>query len=240
MSDLKLLLLGSPRLERDGQTVEMDTRKALALLAFLAISGGSHARDGLAALLWPDYDEAGARGAFRRTLSTLNKAVGGSALEVSRENVSLAPDAGLWVDALEFRSLIASCQAHPHARQDVCRDCLPLLQEAAALYQGDFMAGFSLRDSANFDDWQFFQAEALRQELAGVLQRLARGLAALADYDAAIQAARRWLALDSLREEAHRQLMQLYEWSGQHGAALRQYRECVRVLEQQLGVPPLE
>ncbi len=240
MPGLKLYLLGSPRLVHDGHNVEMDTRKALALLAYLAISGGSHARDGLAALLWPDYDEAGARGAFRRTLSTLHKAVGESTLEVSRENVGLALDADLWVDALKFRSLIAGCQAHPHGKQEVCRDCLPLLQEAAALYQGDFMAGFSLRDSANFDDWQFFQAEAFRQELAGVLQRLARGLAALGDYDEAIQAARRWLALDALREEAHRQLMQLYEWSGQHGAALRQYRECVRVLDQQLGVPPLE
>jgi len=48
------------------------------------------------------------------------------------------------------------------------------------------------------------------------------------------------LVIDLLREEAHRALMKNYEWAGQHTAALRQYRECVRILEQELGVPPLE
>jgi DNA-binding SARP family transcriptional activator len=218
----------------------MDTRKAPALLAYLAVSGGSHTRDGLAALLWPDYDEAGARGAFRRTLSTLHKGVGPNTLEINRESIGLAREHNLWVDVVEFRCLLASCQAHPHPKQEICRTCLPLLQEAATLYQGDFMASFSLRDSANFDEWQFLQAEGLQQELAGALEKLARGLAALADYEGALHVARRWLALDPLREEAHRQMMQLYEWGGQHGAALRQYRECVRVLEQEIGVSPLD
>ena len=57
--------------------------------------------------------------------------------------------------------------------------------------------------------------------------------------EAAILAVRRWLALDELQEDAQRWLMKLYAWTGQRGAALRQYRECVRVLEQELGVPPL-
>ena len=239
MEKVALYLLGTPRLEMDGKVIEMDTRKALALLAYLVVSGGSHSRQALAALLWPDYDDSGARGAFRRTLSTLNKALGGSMLVISRENITLAPQADLWVDVEQFHRLLSARLSHPHSKHEVCLACLPVLQEAVAIYKGDFMAGFSLRDSANFDDWQFFQAEALRQELAGALEKLARGMAAVADYEAALRAARRWLALDPLREEAHRQLMQLYEWSGQHGAALRQYRECVRVLEQELGVPPL-
>src|SRR5258708_10781799 len=46
--------------------------------------------------------------------------------------------------------------------------------------------------------------------------------------------------LDRLHEAAHRLLMQLYVWSGQRGAALHQYRECVEVLERELGVAPLE
>lgn len=240
MAGLKLFLLGSSYLEQDGQTVEMDTRKALALLSYLAVNGGGYNRDTLAVLLWPDYDESGARGAFRRTLSTLNKALGQGVLEISRERIALAAQSGLWVDAWEFRRLLSASQAHPHARYEVCRDCLPVLQEAVSLYCGDFLAGFSLRDSANFDDWQFFQSEALRQELSGALEKLTRGLAAAGDFSAGLHTARRWLALDPLNESAHRLLMQLYEWSGQHGAALRQYRECVRVLGQQLGVQPLD
>jgi tetratricopeptide (TPR) repeat protein len=48
------------------------------------------------------------------------------------------------------------------------------------------------------------------------------------------------MALDPLHEPAHRWLMQLYAWAGQRAAALRQYRECVRILEGELGVSPLE
>jgi predicted ATPase len=101
------------------------------------------------------------------------------------------------------------------------------------------MAGFGLRDSVAFDDWQFFQSESLRKELAGVLERLARGRGALGEWEAAIAHARRWLAMDTLHEPAHRMLMALYAWSDQRAAALRQYRECVRVLDQELGVAPL-
>jgi tetratricopeptide (TPR) repeat protein len=66
------------------------------------------------------------------------------------------------------------------------------------------------------------------------------GYSEIGEFEKAILHGRRWLAIDPLREEAHRALMKSYEWSGQHAAALRQYRECVLVLERELGVPPLE
>ena len=50
---------------------------------------------------------------------------------------------------------------------------------------------------------------------------------------------RRWCRLDPLREEAHRRLMELFVANGRHADALRQYRECVRILDEELGVPPL-
>src|SRR4028118_1630659 len=48
------------------------------------------------------------------------------------------------------------------------------------------------------------------------------------------------MALDPLHEPAHRLLLALYAWSGQRAAALRQYRECGRILGKELGVAPLE
>jgi ABC-type transport system substrate-binding protein len=102
------------------------------------------------------------------------------------------------------------------------------------------MAGFSLRDSLAFDEWQFFQTESLRQELGSALERLVCGHTAQGQYETAIPFARRWLALDPLHEPVHRTLMQLYVWSDQRAAALRQYDECERVLEEELGVPPEE
>ena len=92
----------------------------------------------------------------------------------------------------------------------------------------------------NFDDWQFFQAEGLRQELASALERLLRGHSALGAYRSAIPYARRWVALDPLHEPAQRELMRLYALAGRRAAAVRQYAECQRVLELELGVAPEE
>ena len=95
-----------------------------------------------------------------------------------------------------------------------------------------------MNGSENFDDWQFFQAESLRQELAQVLERLVRGHSAQGKYGAAIPYARRWVALDPLHEPAQQALMTAYAQAGQRAAALRQYQDCVRVLEEELGAPP--
>ncbi|MFZ1552318.1 MAG: BTAD domain-containing putative transcriptional regulator, partial [Anaerolineae bacterium] len=239
MTQLTIRLLGAPGIARDGAPVAVDTRKATALLAYLAVSGRSHAREALAGLLWPEYDDEHARAALRRTLSTLRTALGEEHLAIDRETVALIPSANLWVDVTEFRARLAACGKHGHPAADTCPACLPLLVEAAALYGDDFLAGFSLRDSAEFDDWQFMQVETLRGELAEVLERLAAGQSAAGDLAAALASARRWLTLDPLREEAHRQVMRLYAWADQRNAALHQYRECVRILEQELGVAPL-
>jgi DNA-binding SARP family transcriptional activator len=232
-------LLGTPRIEYNGVPVEVDTRKAIALAAYLAVTEQSHTRDALAGLLWPEYSQSRARAALRRTLSTLGKARAEGWLRVDRESVGL-DNATIWVDVTRFHDLLAECKKHGHPESELCPDCLLPLTEAVALYHDDFMSGFGLRDSVAFDDWQFFQSESLRKELAGALERLARGRGALGEWEAAIAHARRWLAMDTLHEPAHRMLMALYAWSDQRAAALRQYRECVRILDQELGVTPLE
>jgi DNA-binding SARP family transcriptional activator len=240
LPQLVLHLFGSPRIEMGGAPIEVDTRKATALLAYLTVTRETHQRDTLAALLWPDYDQSNARAALRRTLSTLNKALGGEHLEITRESLSMAPNADIWLDVAEFRRLLAETSAHAHSQNEVCSICLANLESAANLYHNPFMAGFNLRDSATFEEWQFFQEETLRRELASALEKLSRGFDAAGKVDTALQFARRWLALDPLLEEAHRQLMSLFAADGQRNAALRQYRECVRILDLELGVAPLE
>ena len=120
MSRLALYLLGPPRIECDGETVDLDTRKASALMAYLAVTRQRHSRDTLAALLWPEYDQAHARATLRRTLSTLNKALAGTWLEIDREHVSLNFDAGIWVDVHEFKRHLAACRSHNHPAAETC------------------------------------------------------------------------------------------------------------------------
>ena len=240
MAELIIYLLGSPRVERWGAPVEVDTRKAIALLAYLAVTGQRHTRDTLAALLWPDYDQSSARAALRRTLSALRKGLNQQCLEVNWETIGFLPGLDIWLDVAEFRRLVAGCSIQGSSSSEELVACLFKLEEGVKLYRDHFMAGFGLRDSPTFDDWQFFESENLRRELAETLENLVLGFSRQRSFEKAISYARRWLALDPLSEEAHRQLMQLYAWDGQRSAALRQYRECVRILDQELGVPPLE
>jgi DNA-binding SARP family transcriptional activator len=48
----------------------------------------------------------------------------------------------------------------------------------------------------------------------------------------------RHLGLDECNEAAHRRLMRCYASLGQIQLAERQYGACVRVLREQLGLPP--
>ncbi len=240
MSQLTIHLLGAPRIEYSGQPVDLDTRKAVALLAYLVITGEQHTRDALAAFLWPEYDQRRSRAALRRTLSTLKTAVEGYGLIIERESLAIDREANIAVDLHLFHDLLDSCQEHGHVPGATCPACLPPLTQAIDLYRGDFMEGFSLRDSVAFDEWQYLQGEAGRRDLASALRDIIACHRKEGHYEQAIDYAHRLLELDPLREEAHRELMRLYALAGRRSAALRQYRECVRILEEELGVPPLE
>ena len=233
-----LHLLGPLRLERDGSRVEIHRRKVMALLIYLAVTGRRHPRDSLAALFWPEYDQVSARAAFRRALSELQKTLGVKRILVEQDSIQLEPNADFYLDINEFRRRLDAYRAHGHHPSDPCPDCLAALTEAALLYKDDFLTGFSLRDSQEFDEWQILQTEILHRELIGALSRLVLAHAANGEIDAAINYAHRWLALDPVDEVAHRHLMQLYSWSGKRSEALRQYQECVHILERELGVSP--
>lgn len=240
MSQWVLHLLGSPHLERDGTRVGIQRRKVMALLIYLAVTGKGHPRDTLAVLFWPEHDQTKARAALRRTLSELQKILGEKTLLIEQGSIGLEPKADFWTDIDEFHSDLTAYRLHGHHPDDPCLECLTALTEAISLYKDDFLAGFTLSDSPDFDEWQILQAEILHRELIGALSRLVLGYTSDGEIAAAIGAAHRWLALDPIDETAHRHLMQLYTWNSQRSEALHQYQECVRILQQELGVPPLE
>jgi WD40 repeat protein/DNA-binding SARP family transcriptional activator len=240
MGYLNLFLLGPPRLELAGEPVHLQRRKALALLAYLILTEGPHSRDRLATLLSPNRDQSNARAVLRRALSTLKQALGRKWLAADREAVSLPSDDHFWCDVDQFQRRLALPETHAHLPDDLCAACLAPLTEAADLYQADFMAGFTLKDSEPFDRWQALQTENLRRQFCEALEQLIGYHRRRAELEAALSYARRWLALDPLQETAHRYLMQFYAQTGDRTAALRQYQTCLEVLETELGVPPSE
>ncbi|MCB0226743.1 MAG: SARP family transcriptional regulator, partial [Anaerolineae bacterium] len=151
MPQLLLHLFGPPRLELDGRPVDISRRNVLALAAYLAVTRRSHSREALAAMFWPEYDASKARAALRRTLSALNTALDGDWLDADRETIGFDSERDIWVDVLQFEQCLDQARNGAGA--------LAKLAEAVALYRDDFLAGFTLRDSPGFDEWQFFQSE---------------------------------------------------------------------------------
>lgn len=240
MAGLKLYLLGSPRVELDHKNIEIESRKGLALLAYLAVTGDNHNRDALSTLLWPEYDQSRARSYLRHALWVLKKTLGETWLDISRKQVGLNPIAGIWLDVSEFQQQAATAAEYRHSADEFCITYLEPLTVAVSLYRDDFLAGFTLPDAPDFDEWQFFQTEGLRQSLGQILGQLITGYQAGGKFEQAIPYARRWLALDPLHEPAQRQLIQLYDQSGQLAAALRQYEQFVKLMGEELGIPPEE
>src|SRR5260370_15706352 len=135
MTRLRVSLLGAPRIEVGRKAIQTDTRKATALLAYLAVSERPQRRSTLAALLWPDTDEQKARGALRRTLSVLRSALGDRWLESEGETIDLDRK-DLSVDLLELRRAIRE----------------GTLPDATELSSGDSLAYISFPNCPQFYD----------------------------------------------------------------------------------------
>src|SRR5438067_3875207 len=150
MAPLRLLVLGPPRLERDGRPVELNLRRALALLVYLAVGNRPHGREALAALLWPEGDEAETRGRLRRTLHRLTEALGDDVVVADGDTLRLSPALDLWLDSRAFEHHAAGPATMEAQPPDPER--LEHLTRAADLYADDFLAGFTLPDSAAWDE----------------------------------------------------------------------------------------
>ncbi len=226
---LEIRVLGPLEVHVDGSPLRVDTRKALAIVALLAVEGRPFARDELAAMFWPDSDDESARGALRRTLSVLRTALGNRWLRVDRSSVAVDTDG----DGVHFdlADLEAACTS---GASDV-----RTLASAASLARGPFLAGFSLRDSPDFDDWSATRAVSVERSVVEILGRLSTAAEASGDTETAVSAAIRLVELDPLDEPARRRLMAVLARSGDRTGAIRQYRATVAVLERELGVSPL-
>ncbi len=206
-----------------GKPLDIAARKTRALLAFLALPAGrEHSRDKLMSLLWSDRSNEQARNSLRQALTELGRTLGAgetSLLVKGRDTLALDPQA-VEVDAVLFEQLVPS-------------DIIDDLRRAAALYAGDLLDGFGIRDPM-FEGWLADERQRYRELAISVLKKLVdreTGADALA-------AGQRLLALDPLQEEGHRLLMRLYAEAGETGAALRQYETCRETLKSELGVGP--
>ncbi|MCW5849373.1 MAG: AAA family ATPase, partial [Anaerolineae bacterium] len=244
MSELDIHLLGPWQVLRQDEPLSgFRHDKVRALLAYLVVEADRpHRRESLAALLWPEQPEPTALHNLRQSLSLLRQALGEetahSLLTVTAKTVELHLDDGVRVDVTDFTRLVRECSHHAHRRLEACPACQARLRAAARLYRGEFLAGLSVADSVEFEEWRLFTQEALHREALDVFGHLVTYHTRRAEYRPAADYLRRQLALAPWREEAHRDLMRLLALSGERSAALVQYQTCRKVLAQELGVEP--
>jgi len=226
VASLRLELFGGFAIACDAAgAIALPGRKARALVAYLALAGERpQSRDRLAGLLWADSGEEQARTSLRQALSGLRKSLGDSnVLIADSAAIALAPGA-VTCDVREFADALA--EGSPSA-----------LERAALLYRGDLLEGFQA-GALEFDEWLTVERERWRQQALALLARLAESQERAGQLGRATETTTRLLVLDSLREDAHRRLMVLYERQGRQSAALKQYRLCRAILQRELGVSP--
>lgn len=242
MPYLSVSLLGPFRATVDDRPLAgFRSSKVRALLAYLAAEPEQlHPRTVVAGLLWPDLPDQAAAANLRNALWNLRRVgreagVSPDLIVTAAGDLQLNPATGISIDLTTFLEL-TSGNLHA-APGEASGPAVERLEEAAALYRGDFLAGLTL-DSAPFEQWVLLRREQIRQRLADALRYLTAALEHSGDRERALASARRRLEIDPWDEESHRSVMRLSASTGRRSAALAQYETCRQLLAEDLGIQP--
>lgn len=223
---VKLALFGPVRLSSAGEPVALRSRKACALLAFLALAHDHRAtREHLADLLWTGRGAEQARASLRQTLAEL-RALGelGGVVEMDRETVSLREPF--------FTSDLGQIMAAAR------RGEITALAAALGPVEGDLLE--SLSDvSARFDEWLAIERPARQAQLVSECLACAEtaGVKALDEAQAVLRALDR---LDPANEGVARLGMRLDHAAGDSAALHRRYRRIADQLQREFDTTPAE
>lgn len=221
---LKIRLLGPVEFRTEAGRVTFPTKKAEALVAFLAFSPGTfYTRERLATLLWGETGEEQARQSLRQTLFSVRKALGFDVFLAEGDRLAIDPSA-VELDVIEFRDLLDE-------------GSIDALAKAVDLPQGELLEGVHV-DEESFEGWLLVERERFRETAISAQMKVLDDLVEKKKLEPAILLALNILAIDPLREKVHRTLMRLYHRQGRRDAAIRQYYTCVDILRRRVNVEP--
>jgi len=225
--ELTINLLGPPSFYKNNNKVHFTRHKSMGLLAYLADTGKKATRTNLSEIFWPDSSPSNALGSLRTTLTDIKTNLGFQFLSVENDLISL-PENRSYCDVSRFRKMIKESIG------------TKFMKKTAELWEGGFLKGFELPGCTQFADWQFMEEQNLKMDYRNLLKKLSAKLASENSLKEALIYLRKSLILDSFDEEAHREIMRIYATLGDKTAALRQYKICIDILENELDFPPEE
>lgn len=229
MTPLTVRTLGVPEVRYRDKPLKFRSRKALALLIYLAVEAGAHSREKLIDLFWPSSDARQGRVSLRTALSQVRQAlrVTGSAGIVSTNDlVRLDHELPLQLDL----NLIANALLTEATAAD--------WQTAVNANQGQFLEGFSLSDAPGFDEWESYQHQRWHNQMELVYQRLTTCQLDRGEGLPAARTARQWVVHSPMNETAYRCLMEAQARTGDRTAALQTYQQCQHALLADLDIAP--
>jgi predicted ATPase/DNA-binding SARP family transcriptional activator len=226
-------MLGGLRvLQAEREITRFRTQKNAALLAYLAYYlHRAHPREVLVELLWPWSAPAAGRKSLRVALTSLRHQLEppgvpqGSVILADQFSIRVNPQT-VTTDVAEFERALAAAQ---ESQDDLTRR--QRLREAVDLYAGVLLPGF-------YQDWVLPEQERLAGLFCQAVRNLVAALEERHELEGALGYAGKAVAVDPLREECQCELMRLLAAAGRHQAALRQYEEYARLVQQQLGETP--
>jgi DNA-binding SARP family transcriptional activator len=237
---LKVYLLGQVRAHAAtaANSLHFPTKKSKSLLAYLVLyKERTFARPSIAGQFWPELDEDRALRSLNTEvwrLRALLKIAGlnpGAFLQSDHECIGFREDCDHWVDAAEFDTATRAMSGRGALPRH--QDALSTLTRAVGLYRGDLVDGL-------FDEWCLVEREAYRARYMAALDLLLTAAMEDQHWQDALSYGQRLLQLDPLQEHVHRALMRSYFNLGNRPAALRQYRACAKVLNDELQIEPME
>jgi WD40 repeat protein/basic membrane lipoprotein Med (substrate-binding protein (PBP1-ABC) superfamily)/DNA-binding SARP family transcriptional activator len=222
---LKIHLLGQFKLQTNHLPLELPSRPAQSLLAYLALNAGvTHRREKLAGLLWPEATESNARGYLRKVLWQMRKSLEGGSLawddflHISDIEVVFHDQSDYWLDA---DLLLTRAEAIP----------VDELVEIIRLYQGELLPGF-------YDQWTVLEREHIQMAYHQKMNQLLETLLQNAQWDDALTWAEQWIRLGYSPEPAFRALMIAHAGLGDQGMVSAAYQRCLQALNRDLGLEP--
>ncbi len=229
----RVSVLGELRLEQAETSISrFKYQKVGALLAYLAYHlRHVHAREVLIEIFWPDSSPEAGRANLSVAISSLRHQLeppgtpAGTVVRADRYSVSLNPTA-LTTDVAQFETAI-----HAAAKADGTTRQVQELSRAVDLYAGQLLPGF-------YEEWISGEQQRLSDLFFDAALRLATHLEERGELSAALAATRKSVRADPLHEDANLRLMQLLVKTGQPGAALRQFKELERLMDQERGQEP--
>ncbi len=220
------LSLLATRLELSGPEgpVDLPNKKLAGLLAYLACTAPvPQPREKLATLLWGSHFETQARQNLRQSLFRLRRILGQDALIADGEEISLAPGV-VDCDAARLEALIREGSRSS-------------LATAVDLYKDHLLADVAIREEA-WSDWVAGERQRLEGLALDAMVRFGEIELAAGRADRALETARRALAINDLREDAHRLIVQALGATGRKAEALKHYQGLVALLQRELKTEP--